>query len=193
MSGAGRGTPRVSPTDNVPPIVPGAGTTPSGSIIALPSAPFRYNGPGGPPLVLTAAAQEYLFDDPDIPGIIRFPVGTQRGWLVAKYTEGAAGGEVGLRFLTGGEQPIMYPSSQSNSGDVTATVELRELEFLLKDTSSIGNNGFVIIPFRLSQTTYQMTLSLRETGVPGTPGTFEVSFVIADNIPENGIFNNISV
>ena len=193
MSGAGRGTPRVSPASGVAPVRPGGGDNPFGQITVLPDVPFRFDGPGGDALTLTSAFQNYAFSPP-VGVTYNVPDGCQRVALRMKYTEGAAGGQMLLRFLDGGGRATLYPTTQSNVGDIRANTEMRELRYLIADTNQLSSGlaqGFVYLPARLI--TSQFSIQVAEVGVPATPGEFEVRSIIADNIGDNVLFNNISV
>ena len=184
MSGAGRGTPRVSPSTNAIPGLPG-GTTPYGRISELTNAKFQFFINERTTQDLTDTFEDFQWDDPISSDVINIPRGLTRGEIEGVYTEGSASGRMQLRLRWSFSIPL-FPSTQANSGDLTVS-DQRDFVY---EFSFSGES--VKIPFVIP-IIGSLSVQVREVGDTANPGTFEIESLAADNLSDISILPNVSV
>jgi len=189
VSGAGRGVPRVSPSQGAPPSPPTSNGDPYGDVIPVSDAKFvfRVSGGGSQQLPVAGALLKYLFDSPTSSGLtfIQLPRGLTRGAIKFFYSAGAVGGLVGVRFRFGtfGENPILYPT-QPVALSADFSVRGREQIFVSSDISG------AYMPFTVPSEAGTLGVWVNEVGVPATPGSFGISDVFADNLSQISLLPN---
>jgi hypothetical protein len=188
VSGAGRGTPRVSPSQGAapnPPVTPGG--LPYGEIIDVTNAKFLFQCPGGTAQNLAAAGAvtAYTWTAASNLDFVVLPLGLTRGVIEFSYTQGALGGLVGIRFRFGGigDRRIFYPTQPAALGD---DFTARGREQILTSSSIV--RGY--LPFVIPPGANSLGVWVNEVGVPGSPGTFDIDTLYADNLAQGSLLPN---
>jgi hypothetical protein len=184
MSGAGRGTPRVSPTTDALPQRPGGGSQ-YGNIEEITNAKFIFTISENTSQDLTDTFEDFIWSDSSGSAFINIPEGLTRGEINCEYTEGSASGRMQMRFRWSTSIPL-FPSTQSNSGDLT----LSTMRDLVYEFSFSGES--VKIPFVIP-VTGSLRVEVREVGDTANPGSVDIQFLSADNLSDISIIPNVTV
>lgn len=190
MSGAGRGSPRVSPTGIFPNPATGTDGTTLVSFGTTTSLfdPFgwRFTNNQGP-LLLNASNQTYPWKPAGAVGSfgnLLLPLGLTRIALFTTFT-GLAGIKANLQISFDGQR-MFAPASQSSTPPNTL-IGLAKASYVIEEPS----NG--ILELNVPPMATLMSIDVNEIGAPATPGAFNVYLVTGDNQGFSGVQNNISV
>lgn len=178
MSGAGRGTPRVSPFQGF-----GPQSRPQADVEVFERVAFQQKGSFGIfSRTLTTDWESFSGDPSPIflnRGILRFRV--QLG-----YIEGAAGGAVEIypRFdARAYVQPVQLTGTTGSFAQYDAkapTLIISDSNDLNETSNSSFNVTFPVPP--MDDEAILLTFNAREVGVPATPGTLSILAYAADTL-----------
>lgn len=179
MSGAGRGTPRISPLPEFSPISPGyPEVDPPERVVPVTNGKFYWTAPGTEPLQLTGVFQG--LDGTSIPS------GLTRIRMDSTYTAGAVAGRFQYYVEFDGE-PVVEPSDQNNADPIYSVLRIRQVVFESVITTRVAT--LLVVPPNATL----VRVFAREVGAPATPGSFIVNAYAGDNLAALGYYNNVAV
>ena len=181
MSGAGRGTPRVSPVGSAP-------VGPSGGVIyPVSDSKFTtYAELGG---VAKPLGGVFAFQGP-----IEAPLGATRGNLAFRYTQGAPGGLLELSLRWSNDEILM-------TSPVLAAATAGQVAYKhLPDVYTFGDVGLqmqglgIVVPpaFSPNYDAQFTVLYVYARDMSATPGTLQMYFAFFDNLSDVPILPNLT-
>lgn len=187
MSGAGRGTPRISPS------AIGGVFEDETLLQVVNSEKFQSAIVNTPPneLVLNSNYQQYIAASIGPGGGFLFPNGAIRGLASIKYTEGAVGGAVDFYF---GFDYVLNLCAQASNGVLVGDrqiIEMRRIGYRLRDTGDRFYEIPFVFPPVFGDRSRAVSIFATESGVPATPGTITVLRITVDNLAENSVLPTI--
>lgn len=173
MSGAGRGTPRVSPVNGTI-IVPTGG----GNITPVSSELFKYVDNESESTVLQAGSGETNVGDRTI------PLESTRVQIVLVYQAVGPGNQALIRVYFDNDlnRPLIWPEGSPNIVGSVARYGTKSIGYLTEVAAGAGPYRFAFSPYLPPTSSGIITVTAAEIGDPGNPGTIDFAGIFADNL-----------